>query len=683
MSGIAFLSYTLATLAFLVLTVLLLVSYRGGRPGAWLIAASAMNMAWAAILSFDAADREVAQAWLYLGEVARITVWMGFLGSAVRDAATDLIKRFARGAVFAALIVMGYTVAVSVMPDSPFHVFQFHSVLLLLLTVAAIVLIEQIYRNTESNQRWAIKYLCLGLIGIFAYDCYIFSYEILHYEFHPELWEARGAVNAIAVPLIAIAAARSKQWEVNIFVSRQVVFYSTSLFAIGGFLIVMAIGGYYIQLYGGTWGAFAQIVMSFGAILAALVLLLSGQTRARLRVFLAKHFYAGKYDYRQEWQRLVDALSTAESGQQLRDRVVRSMADLVDSTGGLLWVQDRTGGYRCRAHWNMPDIGEIEPADSSLIRFMRDNWIIDTGERARRDRNAAVPEAPEWLTRLPNAWLVVPLRHGNDLPGFVVLARSRALRSLNWEDRDLLKAVGAHAASYLALLAALEHIEEAHQFEAFNRLSAYVVHDIKNLVAQLALVVANAEKHKQNPAFLEDAIGTVQNAVDKMNRLLAQLGKGRFEASPAAPVSLPRLLAEAVDACSGRPPVPVFARGADTLDITVVADGLRLRRAMEYLIQNAQEATDPGGYVRVDLSRQDASAVITIEDNGCGMDDEFVREQLFKPFKTTKGNAGMGIGAYEARELVRGLGGSIDVKSRPGAGTTFTVQIPLGAAESR
>jgi putative PEP-CTERM system histidine kinase len=270
---------------------------------------------------------------------------------------------------------------------------------------------------------------------------------------------------------------------------------------------------------------------------------------------------------------------------------------------------------------------------------------------------------------------VVPLLHHATLFGFAVLAQPRAPLALNWEVRDMLLMTGRHIAGHLALLESNEALIEARQFEAFNRLSAYVVHDLKNLVAQLSLLVANAARHRDNPVFMDDAIHTVANAAEKMNKLLGQLRKGRMEAGDAKRVSIHTLVQEAVRHCALHAPVPTaIFEGADAL---VLANPERLTAVLEHLIHNAQEATPFDGFVRVHVLTNAATAEITIADSGCGMDANFLREQLFKPFRTTKGNAGMGIGVYESREFVQAIGGRLQVVSAPGQGTTFTLQLPV------
>jgi putative PEP-CTERM system histidine kinase len=230
-------------------------------------------------------------------------------------------------------------------------------------------------------------------------------------------------------------------------------------------------------------------------------------------------------------------------------------------------------------------------------------------------------------------------------------------------------------ASFVALLDATDALMDARQFEAFNRLSAYVVHDLKNITAQLSLIVSNAARHRSNPAFVEDAIGTVENASAKMNRMLAQLRKGSSPVREITRFDLHRALQEAIAIRSACLPVPVLSKGNP--DIVLRASRDRFTAVLEHLIQNAQEATAADGLVELRSFLDGRFAVVEIADNGCGMSERFIRERLFRPFNTTKGNAGMGIGVYESREFVLSLGGEVDVFSEPGIGTTFYLRVPI------
>jgi putative PEP-CTERM system histidine kinase len=224
----------------------------------------------------------------------------------------------------------------------------------------------------------------------------------------------------------------------------------------------------------------------------------------------------------------------------------------------------------------------------------------------------------------------------------------------------------------------------ARQFESFNRTTTFVIHDLKNLIAQLSLLLANAEKHKHNPEFQADMLGTVESAVTRMNKVLAQLRRSS-DVSLTQSVALADILNEAASSKQAFKLRPRLELPPVTLHVR--AERERLVRAIGHLLQNALEATPPAGNVTLRAFEESGQAIIEISDTGCGMDEAFIRTRLFQPFDSTKG-AGMGIGAYECRETLRAMGGSIEVESTPGHGTRFRLSMPLdnnsiaeGAAE--
>ncbi|HEX7380537.1 MAG TPA: ATP-binding protein, partial [Nevskiaceae bacterium] len=218
-------------------------------------------------------------------------------------------------------------------------------------------------------------------------------------------------------------------------------------------------------------------------------------------------------------------------------------------------------------------------------------------------------------------------------------------------------------------------VAEMRQFEGFNRLTAYLMHDLKNIAAQQGLLLQNAVQHKSNPAFIEDMLATVDNSVRRITTLLAQL-RGETSVAAVANVRLRTIAEQAVAACTGRQPEP-SCRWLAGADPWVCADAQQLTTVLAHLIRNAQDATMAHGHVKVELGQSDDQALLRIEDDGTGMDGEFIRTRLFAPFFTTKASRGMGIGAYQAREYVRSLQGALEVESTPGKGSVFTVKIPL------
>jgi putative PEP-CTERM system histidine kinase len=260
------------------------------------------------------------------------------------------------------------------------------------------------------------------------------------------------------------------------------------------------------------------------------------------------------------------------------------------------------------------------------------------------------------------------------LMGFVVLANPLIARSINWEDRDLLKTAANQVAGHLALLMTSDDLARAKQFEVFNRLSAYMVHDLKNVAAELELVARNADKHKSNPAFLDDAFETVDNAATGIKKLLDQLRSRQLQSEKKGITDLGKLLKDVIDTKRDQSPTPQLDAFSGEYIVAVEKD--RLTSVLAHLIDNAQQATEDEGEVRIKLSSRDSMHIVEIKDTGHGMDEDFIRNRLFEPFDTTKGNAGMGIGMHESREFMRYLGGEITVDSKLEEGTVISLHIP-------
>jgi len=679
------LSYSSAALAFFVLVLLLLASWRGEAQGGVLLFATLATFIWAATLAVQAAYQIVPVALVWLVEVLHSLVWLVFLMRLLVPAAeqrttyTRSIK-IVRTFVFilCALLVIPFDSLLLFGVNIPYFNLGFDLRFLgqVLLALSGVLLVEQLFRNTPVDERWGIKYLCLGLGGVFVYDFYLFSDALLFRRIDGDIWYARGAVNALIVPLLAVASARNPQWSVDLFVSRRMVFHTTSLFGAGIYMLLMAVAGYYIKLYGGEWGTILQITFVFAASIALLAIFFSGSLRSKVKVFLNKHFFNYRYDYREEWLRLINVLSGDEGNRPLQERAILALAGIVESPGGLLWLQEDSGSYSNVACWNLPEVGAkgCSGLESLMAFFIRQQWVVNLEEYAEDPSFYNDLELPEWLLKLDRGWLLVPLSHDAKLQGFVLLATPRAKHTLNWENMDLLKTAGCQIASYLALNRAAIALAEAQQFEGFNRLSAFVIHDLKNLIAQLSLVTKNAVKHKNNPEFIDDAMHTIDNSVTKMSRLMAQM-RSAMPGDSRSQIELNEMLRELVVERSTQNPVPVFCGLEEK--VIIHADRDRMGAVFGHVIQNAQDATPPDGSVEVRLRSESGQAVVEVCDTGLGMDETFIRERLFRPFDSTKGLTGMGIGAYECREFVNSIGGQVHVSSKPGEGTLFTMVLPL------
>ena len=679
LNNIATFSYTVAAIGFLLLTVLLLTSWRRRLHGPVLTLACSLTVVWAAALAWQAAERAIPAAFNDVVEILRNGAWSLFLLFLLGHFHTAESRRnFWRIPTLAFMAAL-YAAALlfTVFGDWDLELVEasgfMPSVAVRLgMAVLGMLLVEQLYRNRPAQERWAIKWACMGIGGMFVYDFYLYSDAMLIRKINPDIWAARGVVNALTMPLIAISVARSAVWSNAISVSRRVMFHSAALFGSAIYLLAMGSAGYYLRYFGGRWGSVMQVAFLFGALVLLAGILFSGSFRAWLKVFISKHFYSYNYDYREEWLRFTRTLS--EEGPGLGDRAIQAVAALVESPAGALWLRGESGRCESAAQWHMPMVRESLADTDPFFQYLEEKqWVVDLHEyEASPDKYDHV-ELPGWLRRFPRGWLAVPLILHGRLLGFVLLLEPRSTITLNWEVIDLLKIAGSQAASYLAQQEAATALMLARQFESFNRMSTFVVHDLKNLVSQLSLLIPNAEKHRNNPEFQKDMLETVTLSVQKMRLMLQKLSRS---ASPEqlTPLYIDQLLQQAVTLKAAFEPKPQLL--VQDARLRVVADGERLERVVGHLIQNAIEATDKDGKVAITLARQGGSVVIDISDTGQGMSEEFIRERLFKPFESTK-SAGMGIGAFESREYIAELGGTLEVNSAPGLGTTFKIILPL------
>jgi len=675
-------SYALGFAAYLVLGVLLLTGWRGRMQGGLLVLAVFVTLLWCGILAAWAGWHVPSARLLQVAEPLPLVVWVVFLHGLLNRAQkrigliTTLIYVLSVVMVLTPLIAPYFY---TILPQEGIAI-KYYFLGYVLLSVGGLFLVENLYRNTRPEQRWGIKYLCLGIGGIFAYNFFLYAQALLFTQLDMNLWVARGAVFMLVAPLIGVAVARNPDWSVDVFISRNAAAHTATLLFAGCYLLFMAAAGYYIREFGGGWGIVLQTVFLFGAVVVLAALLFSGQLRARIKVLLSKHFFRHRYDYREQWLRFTNALSLCKREALPYECVVRAIAEVVDSSGGLLWLRNKDGAFEQVAHWGVSGgEGKILPADNTLACFLREReWVINLEEYQDDPEFYSYLELPDWLLGLPRVWLIVPLLDQKELLGFMIVSRPRVDVPFNWELRDLVKTTACQAASHLAQLEAMKALAEARQFEGFHRLSAFVLHDIKNLIAQQSLLIGVAAEHKHKPEFIDDAVDIMEHSVAKMRRLMQLLRTGVSSSKPVT-MNLVVIVGSAVNNCAGGRPLPSFK--CEPEEVWFTMEGDRMTSVIENLVQNAQDATADDGLVTVSLVCKGDEIEILIEDNGCGMDADFVRERLFQPFYTTKGDTGMGIGAYECKEYISSLGGEIRVESEPGRGTRMQVMLPMQVHE--
>ena len=675
--GAQLVSYLAGALAFGVLTLFIAMRSRTQGVDRIFFVACIFSTVWAAIIATVILPWQLSA----LLEIARDASWVYFLLRLNQQGTTSAAHAVGRRSLFdiASIAIFGLLIAVVLMsyglPDLVSRLAG-QSIItggLICSSVIGMQLIEKLFRGISSEDRWGLKFACIGLGTLFAYDFYLYTDALLFRHINADIWIARGLVNALIVPLLMSSFSRNPKWLVRLVVSRRMLYQSATLLGASFYLLTVAGAGYYFRYVGGSWGTILQVALGFAAAIGLITILISGTVRSRLRVFISKNFYQHGYDYREEWLRVTRTIS--QPGPDLEQRTISAIAELVESPGGILFIKNEVGQFVPVASTNLPLPEGIESAASPFIRLLREeHWVIDLVEfQSKPERYDGVSAMPEWLTAIPRAWLVVPLIVQADLFGFIVLYKSRSPVKLNWEVLDILKIAGSQAAGGLAQKQAMSALTIARQFESFNRMSTFVVHDLKNMVSQLSLLVANSVRHKASVEFQDDMVATVSHSVDRMNNLLQKFST-RSGIDRQRPLNLREVIARAVASKAVGTHKADLVHDAD--DVLVMADPVRLERVLGHLIQNAIEASASQGNVTIVTSSASESVTIAVSDSGCGMTSEFIAERLFKPFESTK-PAGMGIGVFESREYVEEIGGTIRVLSELGVGSTFHISLPV------
>jgi putative PEP-CTERM system histidine kinase len=676
-------SHALTAILFGALGVWLVQRRMRDSQSALLILAALLTALWALLMAMSSHHT----VGVLVSEQLRNAGWLGFMYMLWRRG-----DRAHRPASVAALYgVLGAVIIVElglVLMPTPVEftprlldaIFVASTIMRMMVAVGALVLVHNLYNAATVDARAAIRLPMLALALIWLYDLNLYIICYITHSASAELFALRGVALSLVAPILGLAAQQTQHWNVRL--SRSITFQSLSLVAIGGYVIAMILISTGLELIGGDYARLLQVSFVFGASVIALVLLPSSSFRAWFRVKISKHLFQHRYDYRAEWLRFTETLGRPDDGAlPLETRMIQAIADIAESPGGLLLVPDSAGALAPKAGWNWQ---AIDPPGSVTSAHLA-QWLGKTARVVELDRLRAGAEAddeeashiPEWILAEQRAWAIVPLIHFGRLAGAILLERPAISRTLDWEDFDLLRVVGRQVASYLAEAGGQEALADAKRFDEFNRRFAFIMHDVKNLVSQLSLVTRNAERHADNPEFRADMIITLKNSTARMNDLLARLSqhnKGR--ADPPRNILVQPIADSVAEAKRAHHPIIV----GGTAGLSLRADPARLEQALSHLVQNAIDASPPSEPVSINLRLDGAETAIDVIDQGAGMAPAFIRDKLFKPFSSTK-TSGFGIGAFEAKSIITAMGGRIEVVSREGNGSRFSIILP-GAVEA-
>ena len=549
----------------------------------------------------------------------------------------------------------------------------------MVVAVGGLLIIDGGVRHASAGQRMPVMVVAAGFAMLWAYEVNVQLIGALTGEEAKTLTALLPAVALLTLPVYIVAAMDIGRERMRL--SRTAAMRTLILLGAAAYLIVIALTGAVARAVGGDYAELAQGISLLVALGTGGLMLASARSRAWLSVMISKHFFEHRYDYRAEWMRFTATLGQGggEDDRNLHRRVAKALAELTGSPGALLMLPGATGGFRIAEQWHWPTGPEGETTLSLRSAFMlqETQHIVDL-DAERRGQAREDLAVPDWLIADTRAWVVVPVLHFQRMIAIVVLHRPAVSRALDWEDLDVLRIAGQQAASYLAESQSQQALSEARRFDEFNRRFAFIMHDIKNLASQIGLLARNAERHADKPDFRADMIETLKNSAGRLSDLLVRLSPRERGPSSEAGRTLVEPVLNAIAA--EMQPRRVLFVGCQA-GLSAWADEGAIRQIVQHLVSNAIDASDAGTSVQVVAVAEHGRVRIDVIDQGSGMTRDFIRDELFKPFVSTK-DSGFGLGAFEALQIAQAAGGAIDVASEPGKGSSFTLWLPLADARS-
>jgi putative PEP-CTERM system histidine kinase len=532
--------------------------------------------------------------------------------------------------------------------------------------VISLMHLESTLSASVGRDRWKIKYEIFGVGAILAFLIFHYGHVLMNKTIDAGLLPVRSGVLILAAVFIGY----SKMFRgngVTVLVSRFIVMRSFTLLAVGTYLVYLgAVRATLFRLgISEEWTVFLAVLG--GA--ALIIVLFSERMRRRTKVFVNKHFYPQKHDYRLAWLTFTARLSSRGTFDDVKGVILRFFQETFGMEGAALYLlKDKRYLLSKNMGMGIPDM-ELQEDSPLTCYFQEERRVFN-----RASEEYCPSERESDFFESIGARLAIPLYDAERVIGFVALGKPLARETYTYEDYDLMKTLASQASLSILNVSFSEELAEARELSAMAQVSSFVMHDLKNQVYALSLVTENAEKHMDEPEFQKDMILSVRSTIQKMGALMQKLKKvpEKRELS-MQDIDIDALVGEVVtETKEKKPDTKIHYRGCSSVCSVDIEE---LRGVMINLLYNAVDATKGRGTIVVETAAKDSGALIRVEDDGCGMTDDFMRNNLFKPFRTTK-KKGLGIGLYQCKHIIEAHGGKITVESEPNKGTTFEIFLP-------
>src|SRR5881628_2051999 len=553
-------------------------------------------------------------------------------------------------------------------------------IFILLSLALGIAQLESILRLMREPLRYQLKFVLIGLGALAGYEIYEASQFLLVRLWQPESVLVGSVISLISVGLVAFGLGRYRLQEVKgkIYVSSQMLYGSVTFVAIGLYLLGVGVLGEIVRISGYPLSISLSALVVFIGTIGLVVLLSSRTVRAELKKFIAKHFYRSKYDYRAKWLEVTEAFQSSGSVESILEQLMGLLTRTFGAGRISIWMSCEADGrfHQVRSANTEPAPSPLDASHPVIVRLMARDEPIELDPIRPNRREDSFGDATQ-------ARLCVPIRIGNELTAFVALSRELHGERYGSDDCDLLRAISHHVGVLLSQASLAEERRAAAELDALHRVSAFCLHDLKNLTTRLSLVAQNADVYGHDPGFQESAMQTLAGTVKKMMALMAKLSLKSGHQGAPEPVDVQEVIAETVGSLNGALPVSVETAGERVPPVLIVRE--QLQQVLRNVILNARQAIRsdgahagaPGGAVRITTQQVNGSVVVTVADTGPGIEPEELRT-LFQPFRTTK-EGGLGIGLFQCKRILEAHRGTLHIESEVGRGTRVRIKLPVAS----
>ena len=557
---------------------------------------------------------------------------------------------------------------------------RYFYIYLLFVMALSIVNFENTLRSSSGTKRWQIKNLIFGIGAILAFFIYLSSQKLLFSAIKSQYIPLTSTVLIISEAIIAVFMVRHRLLNVDIFVSRYVVYNSLAILIIGIYLIFTGIIAYGVKYFRIPFSYFFSRLLIFVAIFAVIIILFNARLRRKFQLIINRHFYKHKYEFRDKWMETIDRISSKRSVEEIRMTLKEMVSETMGAKGVSLWLCDSNHLRYATVDDVAEDCKTLAQEHPILHRIKAENWPFIIDEPCKSEKEGQNKEI-ERLASSTGAGLCAPLMVGNEVVGFMLQGRDLSGESYRQDDFEFLKAVTTQAAVQIKNIWLTQELVTANEVDAFTKMSTFILHDLKNLTNSLSLISQNAKHNIDNPEFQKDAIRTIDSTVPRMKGLISKLSSvpKKIEIKKEE-VALKALVSSVLKRLNttGRKNV-VITEEIDSIP-PICIDHEAMEMVILNLITNAYEAIEKEGMIKVAASMNEGEISIKVSDTGVGISEEYIESCIFKPFRSTK-KSGFGIGLYQCKTIVDAHGGKIEVESKKGAGTTFTIKLPVQRRE--